>query len=407
MLIFFTLAPHWLNSRLRTQVAVAAQKATNLTIEERNRRLESVANLDFAKISLHPSAEMQGLHDMLAQEGVVSTFKRLQWGMRLSLLLVVVLGLSTFAVFALNTRARRSPSELIRGYRLSWKICMAAVLIEVLLLIPLLTYATFEFTVLLTNKYVPKLLFAIVIMGLLALWKTGSALLKKVPFEFTQHMAREVSRADAPELWQAVEGAAARLNTAPPDRIIIGLDLNFYVTEFAVIHDSGRAEGKILYFSCPLLKQLSEDEVVAIIGHELGHFIGEDTKMPRDFYPLRYKVHGTMVAMAEGGLVGWPALQFLSFFSWCFGETEQTASRSRELLADQKAAELTSPQTAAQALIRFQVACEAFQHGFEKAVKTRTGDPMNLPLQSIVQETFAGEAGFWTRLFEKKTPSPA
>ena len=76
------------------------------------------------------------------------------------------------------------------------------------------------------------------------------------------------------------------------------------------------------------------------------------------------------------------------------------------MLADQKAAELTSPQTAAQALIRFQVACEAFQHGFQNAVKTRTGDPMNLPLQSIVEETFAPEAGFWTRLFEKKLPHP-
>jgi Zn-dependent protease with chaperone function len=165
-------------------------------------------------------------------------------------------------------------------------------------------------------------------------------------------MSREVTPEDAPELWQAVKDAARKLQTTPPDRIIIGMQFNFYVTELAVLHDAGRAEGKTLYLSYPLLKQLSADEVLAIIGHELGHFIGEDTRMTREFYPLRYKNHETMVAMARSGWVGWPSFQFLNFFGWCFGETEQAASRARELLADKKAAELTTAQTAAHALVR-------------------------------------------------------
>jgi Zn-dependent protease with chaperone function len=283
---------------------------------------------------------------------------------------------------------------------------MAAAMAKVFFLIPLLAYGTFEFSVLLTDRYFPKLLLMIVVGGLLALWKSASILLKKVPLEFNEPMARAVTPEEAPELWQAVRSAAERLQTTPPDRILLGLQLNFYVTELAVRHDGGRAEGKTLYLSFPLLKQLSVDEVTAIMGHELGHFIGEDTKMSREFYPLRLKARATMVAMAQSGWIGWPSFQFLNFFSWCFGGTEQAASRARELLADQKAAVLTSPQTAAHALVRFQVAMEAFQYGLKEAVKNQAQNPLDVPLQGIVQEKLAPDAAFWTRLFEKKLPHP-
>ena len=167
-----------------------------------------------------------------------------------------------------------------------------------------------------------------------------------------------------------------------------------------------RAEGKTLFLSYPVLKQLSEEEVLAVIGHELGHFIGEDTTLTRQFYPLRLKIRATMIAMARSGWVGWPSFQFLSYFTWCFDETEQAASRDRELLADRKGAELTTPQTAAHALVRFQVAAEAFQRGLQSALKNRAQNPLDIPLQSIVQEQLATETAFWTQLFEKKLPHP-
>jgi len=260
--------------------------------------------------------------------------------------------------------------------------------------------------VMLTDHFILQLLLVIVIGGVVALWSCGKILLKKIPLEFHERLAREVSPAEAPELWQAVRMAAERLQTTPPDRILIGFQLNFYVTELAVKHDTGRAEGKTLFLSLPVLKQLSEAEVLAIIGHELGHFIGEDTKLTRDFYPLRLKAHATMVAMARSGWVGWPSFQFLNFFHWCFGETERTTSRSRELLADQTAAELTSASTAAHALVRFQVAVEAFQRGLKDAVKNQSANPLELPLQTIVQNQLVAEPGFWTQLFEKKLPHP-
>jgi len=354
-LAFFFAAPHWLNSKLRTQITDAVNASSNLSFAEKSQRVEKIARIDFKQVCADCPPGMEKLRDNLEQAGVVGNFQRLRWGLWMSLVLAGVSVISVFAIFALNQKAKQSQKALIGCYRLGWGIGMVAALAKVFLLIPLLAYGSFEFTVLLADHYYPKLLLVIVLGGVFALWRSAAILMKKIPLEFNEPMSREVTPVEAPELWRAVRTAAERLQTTPPDRILIGLQLNFYVTELAVKHDAGRAEGKTLYISYPLLKQLSEDQVVAIIGHELGHFIGEDTKMTREFYPLRLKVRATMLAMVSSGWIGWPSFQFLNFFSWCFSETEQAASRVRELLADQRAAALTTSQTAAHALVRFQI----------------------------------------------------
>jgi Zn-dependent protease with chaperone function len=406
LLAFFIAAPHWLNNKIHTEITDAINANPNLSAFEKADRLDRIANINFQQVCVNPPPGLEQLRDNLVHDGIAARFEHLEWGMILSGGLVAGLAAAIWAIFSLNAKAKQSQADLIRGYSLSWKIGMAAALAKVFLLIPLLAYGTFELTVLSFGKFFPELLLVIILGGLIALWRSAAILLKKVPLEFKEPMSREVTPDEAPELWQAVRDAAQRLQTTPPDHIIIGLQFNFYVTELAVCHDTGRAEGKTLYLSYPLLKQLSGDEVLAIVGHELGHFIGEDTRMTREFYPMRLKIRATMLAMARSGWVGWPSFQFLNFFSWCFGETEQAASRKRELLADQKAAAVTTARTAANALVRFQVATEAFRLGLADAVKNKIENPLNVPLQTVVQEKLAGDAEFWNRLFEQHTPHP-
>lgn len=406
LLVFYSFAPVWLNSKLHEAAIISINPDPNLSADEQQARLDKISQINFRQVCISPSPGQERLHDNLVLAGVAARFTRLEWGQILSAVLVAGLGLAVWSIFSLNEKAKKSQADLIHGYQMSWKIAMIAALAKVFLLIPLLAYGTFEFSILLSGHYIPKLLGVIIFGGLFALWKSGKILLKNIPMEFKEPMSREVTPAEAPELWEAVREAAQRLQTSPPDHIVIGLQFNFYVTELAVVLDSGRTEGKTLYLSFPLLKQLSSDEVMAIIGHELGHFIGEDTRMTREFYPLRFKIRATVLAMAQAGWVGWPSLQFLHFFGWRFGETEQAASRSRELLADRKAAELTSPQTAAKALVRFQVATEAFHRGLVDAMKGGTENPLNIPLQTVVQEKLANDRAFWDQLFEQHTPHP-
>jgi len=315
---------------------------------------------NFQSVSLSDSPENADLKASLVRTGISATFHRLRWGLILSVALVVIMAASFAATTLLNQKARKSRDELITAYRLSWKIGIAAAMLEVALLVPLLAYGFFQFTLLLAGHYFPKLLAVIIIGGLVALWRCAGILLKSVPLVFDEHLSRAVTAQEAPELWEAVSGAAHRLRTAPPDNIVIGMQLNFYVTEMAVRLSSGAVSGRTLYLSYPLLKQLAPEEVLAVAGHELGHFIGDDTRLTREFYPLRFKARATMLMLARSGWACWTSLHFLNFFTLCFAETEQQTSRARELLADQKAAELTSPQTAARALVRFSVMAEAF-----------------------------------------------
>lgn len=406
LLIFYLAAPGWLNEKVRSEIINAVNSDTDLSWSEKQADVEKFSKLDFEQVCLDCPPGYEKLHDRLEESGVSATFHRLRWGLILSGLLVAILAVACGSIFGLNTKARESQDDLIRSYRRGWAIAIAAALAKVFLLIPLLAYGSFEFTVMLSNSYFPKLLIVIIVGGIYALWKSAAVLLKKVPMEFQERLCREVTPEDAPELWEAVRDAARKLQTNPPDRILAGMQLNFFVTELAVVYDTGRAQGKTLYLSYPLLKQLSSDEVLAIVGHELGHFIGEDTRMTREFYPLRLKIHGTMVAMARSGWAGWPSFQFLNFFGLCFGETERLASRHRELLADEKAALLTTPQIAAHALVKFQVCVEALKRGLGDALKSGAKNVLDIPLHTIVQEKLASDAGFWGQLFEKKLPHP-
>ena len=283
---------------------------------------------------------------------------------------------------------------------------MTAAFAQLLLLGPLIVYALFEAMVIYDGRSNSMLLLLYAAMAGLALWKTAGVLLKPVPLEFTEPMSRAVTPADAPEFWAAVREAATCLETAPPDHIVVGMRMSFYVTELAVIHSAGRVEGRTLFLSQPLLKHLSPYEVLAIVGHELGHFLGDDTRLTREFYPLRQKAHDTMHALRECGPGAWTTIQSLDFFSACFAATTQTFSRQRELLADRLAADMTSPETVARALVKFQIASEAFDLGFAAAVRDGAANPYNLALGPLIRERLLPAPQFWAELFAMRLPHP-
>ncbi|HEX3799790.1 MAG TPA: M48 family metallopeptidase [Verrucomicrobiae bacterium] len=406
VLVLFYFAPHWLNSKVRNQIIGDLNNNTRLTAAERNDRIEFFSKVDFAKVALDGAPELATLHEGLVKAGLAQTYRFLRWGFGASLLLVVMQLAAMGYMTILNSKAKESQENLIRNYKLGWRIGMTCAFIQILLLVPLLTYASYEFPIIWADHWYPKLVLVIVILGGTVLITSAKILLTKVPLRFNEPMSRRVSRAEAPELWDAVLTAAARLNATPPDNIIIGLQLNFYVTELAVWDGKELAQGRTLFLSYPLLKQLPEEEIIAIIGHELGHFIGDDTRLTREFYPLHLKTHGTLVALAGAKYIGWTTLHFLNFFDWSFAETKNTVSRRRELLADSKAAAVTSPRVAASALVRFHVLLEAFKQGMVDAVTKGGQSPLDIPLHTVVREKLPAGVAFWDELFQQKLPHP-
>ena len=86
--------------------------------------------------------------------------------------------------------------------------------------------------------------------------------------------------------------------------MVVGLDPNFFVTEARVRCLNGTLSGRTLYCSLPLARILSRAEFDAVIGHELGHFRGQDTQFSQRFYPIYRGTADSLRALGNIGVGG-------------------------------------------------------------------------------------------------------
>jgi Zn-dependent protease with chaperone function len=181
----------------------------------------------------------------------------------------------------------------------------------------------------------------------------------------TSILGKSVSRDQQPTLWNHVEEIARKLGATPPNNIVLGLEPNFYVTASEVKTYPGPVSqtGTTLYLSLPLMRILSVPELSAVIGHELGHFRGQDTDFSLRFYPIYAGTAQALQALnSDGdgkpqefglksiGLI--PATALLSFFMGQFAKAERTIGRDRELEADKAGASVASSSALATSLIK-------------------------------------------------------
>jgi Zn-dependent protease with chaperone function len=185
-----------------------------------------------------------------------------------------------------------------------------------------------------------------------------------------------------PLTWAHIRGMAKRVGSLAPENIVVGLDPTFFVTETDVESLDTKLKGRTLFLSAPLCRLLSADQFDAILGHELGHYKGEDTRFSREFYPI----YRGLIASLQGLQIaarGWmvlavlPSIWMFSSFLQSFAAAETKLSRERELAADACASSATSARTFAVALTRVVAASPYWLKLDEDAVRTlRDGQPL-------------------------------
>ena len=188
-----------------------------------------------------------------------------------------------------------------------------------------------------------------------------------VMFEPTplEMFGRVVTAEQAPGLWRQVRKLADKLSALPPDHIVVSLALGFYVTSSpATVRPAETPlRGRTLHVPLLYLGLLSREEVDAVIGHELAHFVGEDTEYSLRFVPIYDGVSRSLETleqtMMDSDLIqAWlmrPSFLFGVFFMQHFDHAVNRWSRERELLADAAGGCLAGNAAAASALLRISV----------------------------------------------------
>ncbi|MFL5777663.1 MAG: M48 family metallopeptidase [Chloroflexota bacterium] len=167
-----------------------------------------------------------------------------------------------------------------------------------------------------------------------------------------------VNAIEEPALHEFVGSIADELHSERPQNIVVGLDPQYFVTEADVAGTNGHWEGTTLYVSLTLNHILTVGELRTVIGHELGHFRGDDTRFSQQFYPIYRGVGEALAGLAVAGGSGaralalLPALWLLELFVEGFAIPERAISRQRELAADQAGIEAGSAEELGSSLVK-------------------------------------------------------
>ena len=179
----------------------------------------------------------------------------------------------------------------------------------------------------------------------------------------------------AGRFFDELQAICRKVDTAPPDQVIVGIDDNFYVTEVPVRIGGETKGGRTLFASLSLLKQLNVAEAEGVLAHELAHFSGADTFYSKKTAPLLAAYQRYLEALYHGG-IGRVVFYFMSCFRSLFELSLGKRRREREFRADRIAAEVISPSAIAGGLLRT-TAYSRFRNEIQQKLfeyETRFGD---------------------------------
>lgn len=190
---------------------------------------------------------------------------------------------------------------------------------------------------------------AVLLKSSFALAKAEPLLLRAVRLDGTRHAG----------FFAFVSAIASKLGAKMPDHIVVGLEPNFFVTasDVRLARQDAILKGTTLFVSLGLLRVFKSEELAAVVGHELGHFRGDDVSYSMKFAPTYSRLGQSLAELGQStgdlaNLARLPAMVALSICLIEFAAAERSVGRDRELLADRAGAEAADGQALARALVK-------------------------------------------------------
>lgn len=305
-----------------------------------------------------------------------------------SVLILSLLILFTSVIGLLLNHSIQNNEQLKTSKQLYQNFYLATLLFPILL-ISLAVSSIFlvaNLLALVTLKYL-GMIFTITILVLATIiavgltWKIIKSCFVEETEETLNLIGINLTKQDAPELWQFVQDIANRGQLKMPDHIVIGMNYCFFVTESPISFWGGNklSAGATLYIPIPYMRYMDKSEVAAIIGHELAHFTFDDIKYTQRFFAFSKRlIRNTTVLNLQSptqntslwdwiySILTYPTVVFAECLLDTYHRTVQQWKRSREANADKVGAAATSTYQMAEAMLRVAIITPAIEYIIEE-----------------------------------------
>ena len=172
---------------------------------------------------------------------------------------------------------------------------------------------------------------------------------------------RAIERDEAPQLFALIDEVRSRLAGPGIDTVLITTDFNAAIVQHPRLGLVG-GYANYLILGLPLLHGLTRSEVAAVIAHEYGHLAGSHGRSAAWIYRMR-QIWAQLSVNLAGGHTANLMRRFFNWYGPWFNAYSFVLARSNEYDADRAAADVTSPRTAADALLR--VSLQGARFGYE------------------------------------------
>ncbi len=294
------------------------------------------------------AAEDKDFHDKVCSP--YSMQWQFHWADRAAIWTIVLGAALLAAALVLGALAFANRGLRYASFVAGWRLMTLSSAVEVVLQGAMVVWLSFWLTAYFWHSYYIKLIAIAGIAAAAAVFYAVYTLFKTLP-SGNEIEGELIAEADAPRLWERIRQLAGRVQTAPPDQIVAGIDTNFFVTE-APCEVRGRTlNGRTLFVSIPLLRVLDQTEADAVLAHELAHLGGGDTRSSAALGPKLLQFDQYTWNMRGAGLTI-VAHYLLRLYRMIFAFALARDSREREYKADRVAAGLTAPSAIVQSLIK-------------------------------------------------------
>jgi Zn-dependent protease with chaperone function len=215
----------------------------------------------------------------------------------------------------------------------------------------------------------------LLVLLVVPLWYLLKASVQALFIRLPAPQGREIRRAEAPALFEAIDGMRARMRGPRFHHVLVVDEVNAAIVQRPAFGVVGPPRNYLL-LGLPLLESMPPQEALAVVAHEYGHLAGAHGHFGAFIYRLRI-TWGTLQAFAEQ-VQGWLGRLVVPLVRWYvpyFNAYSFVLARANEYQADAASAELVGAEHAAHALKRVNVVGPRHQRFIEQTFARIDHDP--------------------------------